>query len=171
MPLLLSFVIATTILLVISAWFFGYIPAKLEFNDETAVISSKNTDQPIMATTTTTPTIAQFTPNQSQTHPSFWNRLTELKLDILKLSDEDIPIHARYSVGKVIKDKDTHDNVGMNGSWEVDESSFEQSTAPARNPMGTVTAYGTVKNFNTIEEFKSADKAGLFNDCADKVHF
>lgn len=35
--------------------------------------------------------------------------------------------------------------------------------------MGSVTTSGIVKNYNTIEDFKAADKPKLFNECADKV--
>lgn len=34
---------------------------------------------------------------------------------------------------------------------------------------GTVAASGTLKNYNTIEEFKNADKHALFNQAADEV--
>jgi ubiquitin-like modifier-activating enzyme ATG7 len=38
-----------------------------------------------------------------------------------------------------------------------------------RAPTGSVPAKGSLKNFNTIEEFKAADKTKLFNEYADKV--
>lgn len=40
-----------------------------------------------------------------------------------------------------------------------------------RYPHGSVPVTGTFKNFNTIEEFKEADKAKLFNEQAEKVGF
>jgi hypothetical protein len=41
-----------------------------------------------------------------------------------------------------------------------------------RPPHGSVAAPGTLKNFNTIEEFKAADKNALFNQEAQLVnHF
>lgn len=37
------------------------------------------------------------------------------------------------------------------------------------SPHGSVPAVGTLKNFNTIEEFKAADKTALFNHEAQIV--
>lgn len=36
-------------------------------------------------------------------------------------------------------------------------------------PLGSALAKGFVKNYNTIEDFKAADKSKLFNEAADKV--
>jgi Ubiquitin-like modifier-activating enzyme ATG7 N-terminus len=33
-----------------------------------------------------------------------------------------------------------------------------------RGPFGSVSILGTLKNYNTIEEFKAADKTSLFNE-------
>ena len=38
-----------------------------------------------------------------------------------------------------------------------------------RLPPHSVTASGSFKNYNTIEEFKAADKTALFNQAADEV--
>lgn len=38
-----------------------------------------------------------------------------------------------------------------------------------RLPANSVAASGVFKNFNTIEEFKAADKTALFNQQTDEV--
>ncbi|THV04544.1 E1-like protein-activating [Dendrothele bispora CBS 962.96] len=114
------------------------------------------------------PTIVQFAPLPSQTHPSFWHKLTELKLDVLKLSDAEVDIIGSYGVGKLIKDREGGPGayVGVTGSLSVEEQSFGQGHPPS---ISNIAAKGTVKNYNTIEEFKAADKTKLFNEAADKI--
>ena len=38
-----------------------------------------------------------------------------------------------------------------------------------RPPAGSISCTGFFKNYNTIEEFKAADKAALFNQVAEQV--
>ncbi|KAJ3984434.1 hypothetical protein F5890DRAFT_1517061 [Lentinula detonsa] len=114
-------------------------------------------------------TIVQFTPLPSLTHPSFWHKLTELKLDVLKLSDAEVDITATYRVGRLIEDRESGPGtfVGVGGSLGVEEESFGLGhSSPA---IGSAVAKGVVKNYNTIEEFKAADKSKLFNEAADKI--
>ncbi|KAJ3767732.1 hypothetical protein FB446DRAFT_651684 [Lentinula raphanica] len=115
------------------------------------------------------PTIVQFTPLPSLTHPSFWHKLTELKLDVLKLSDAEVDITATYRVGRLIEDRESGPGafVGVGGSLGVDEESFGQGHSSLA--LGSAVAKGVVKNYNTIEEFKAADKSKLFNEAADKI--
>ncbi|KAF9059765.1 hypothetical protein BDP27DRAFT_1430889 [Rhodocollybia butyracea] len=115
------------------------------------------------------PVIVQFSPLPSLTHPSFWHKLTELKLDVLKLSDAEVDITATYRVGRLIEDRESGAGafVGVGGSLGVEEESFSQGHTSL--PMGSVVAKGVVKNYNTIEDFKSADKSKLFNQAADKI--
>ncbi|KAK7471324.1 Autophagy protein 7 [Stygiomarasmius scandens] len=112
------------------------------------------------------PTIVQFAPLPSQTHPSFWHKLTEFKLDVLKLSDAEVDIIGSYGPGKLIKDREGGAYVGVTGSLSVEEESFGQGHVPS---IANVAAKGIVKNYNTIEEFKAADKTKLFNEAADKI--
>ena len=80
------------------------------------------------------PTLVQFAPLSSLAHPSFWHRLTELKLDVLKLSDDQVEIDGSYTVGRSIKDRDTGAVVGMNGSLAVQEESFTKELKCVRPP-------------------------------------
>ncbi|TRM69789.1 hypothetical protein BD626DRAFT_18463 [Schizophyllum amplum] len=112
-------------------------------------------------------TIIQFTPLSSQIHPTFWNKLTQLKIDVLRLSDATVPITATYSEGRVIKDREGGAQVGLAGGVALDESSFDD--APQDVGKGKGRMKGVLKNFNTIEEFKNCDKAAMLNDMADKL--
>lgn len=129
--------------------------------------------------------LVQFTPLSSLTHPSFWHKLSELKLDVLKLSDDQIEVTGSYTPGRLIKDREHAGAfIGMNGSVAVEESSFAGDVKCVefafsrltnanglvdRVPTGSVAAKGVAKNYNTIEDFKSADKTKLFNEAADRV--
>lgn len=110
--------------------------------------------------------IVQFAPHSSLVNPSFWHKLTEHKLDVLKLSDAEVPVAASYGTGRLIKDREGGAFIGVNGTFGVDEESFANGPKPA---AFLVPANGHLKNYNTIEEFKAADKHELFNQAAEKV--
>ncbi|ESK86882.1 hypothetical protein Moror_3433 [Moniliophthora roreri MCA 2997] len=114
-----------------------------------------------------TPPIVQFTPLPSQTHPSFWHKLTSLKLDVLKLSDAEVDITANYGVGRLFKDKNAKEGEDKWDSFGIGEGSGGEKKQNV--PFGSALAHGVVKNYNTIEEFKAADKTKLFNEAADKI--
>ena len=103
--------------------------------------------------------------------PSFWHKLTDLKIDVLKLSDESLPITGTYTAGKSITDRETGKEVVLSTNFSVGGESFDASRSgeSASGSSNTVTATGSFKNFNTIEEFKSVDKTKFFNDEAQKV--
>ncbi|KAG7452779.1 E1-like protein-activating [Guyanagaster necrorhizus] len=109
--------------------------------------------------------LVQFTPFPSLSHPSFWHKLTQLKLDVLKLSDAQVDITGSYGVGRLIRDREAGAWISVNANLAVEEESFTDTKIPTRS----VAARGTLKNYNTIEEFKAADKTMLFNECADKI--
>ncbi|KAJ4468282.1 hypothetical protein J3R30DRAFT_3688002 [Lentinula aciculospora] len=114
-------------------------------------------------------TIVQFTPLPSLTHPSFWHKLTELKLDVLKLSDAEVDITATYRVGRLIEDRESGPGtfVSVGGSLGVEEESFGQGHSSTTT--GSAVAKGVVKNYNTLDDFKAADKSKLFNEAANKI--
>lgn len=47
--------------------------------------------------------------------------------------------------------------------------SHRVTLASYRIPAYAVAAHGVLKNYNTIEEFKAADKTALFNELSDEV--
>lgn len=69
----------------------------------------------------------QFAPFSSSISPSFWQSLTTLKLQVLKLSDEPVPITGSYSKARTVKDRLTGDEVGMGCVLELDERAFDQT--------------------------------------------
>lgn len=113
------------------------------------------------------PSLVQFTPLSSLTNPSFWNELTRLKLDVLKLSDAEVNIRGSYGVGRQVHDREGGKWIGIDSSLTVQEESFKEETL--KLTAGSVETKGFVKNFNTIEDFKAADKTKIFNERADKV--
>ncbi|KAF8636201.1 hypothetical protein AX17_003689 [Amanita inopinata Kibby_2008] len=110
--------------------------------------------------------IVQFTPFASLVHPSFWHKLTDLKVDVLRLNDDALPLHASYTTGRSIKDRETGQEVALTCNLTVEGESFESQY---RAPPGSITISGTFKNYNTIDEFKAADKSALFNQEAQKI--
>ncbi|KAI5480659.1 autophagy-related protein 7 [Pseudohyphozyma bogoriensis] len=124
------------------------------------------------AATTTT-----FSPFSTTISPSFWHALTSLKLKVLKLSDEPIPINATYSKGRTVKDRKTGEDVGLGCLVELDERSFDKSTpAPSTSTtaippasIDRITLPGLLINFNTIEDFKNSDKPALLDKLGTEI--
>ncbi|KAJ3514137.1 hypothetical protein NLJ89_g2546 [Agrocybe chaxingu] len=127
--------------------------------------------------------IVQFAPFASLVQPSLWHKLTELKIDVLKLSDAAVPITGSYSIGGVLKterrDKRSRclatspsvQSLLRRPRSASNDSLFlrDWSRYPPRPPHGSVFAVGTLKNYNTIEDFKAADKTALFNHEAELI--
>lgn len=114
----------------------------------------------------------QFLSLSSSIDPSFWHAFTKLKVDVLKLSDEPVPLTATYERARWIKDRETGQDVGVPASVRLDGNAFDQQDRHATSAaQGTVSMPGLLKNYNTIEEFKNADKQALFNSVADDVRF
>ncbi|CAA7262945.1 unnamed protein product [Cyclocybe aegerita] len=110
--------------------------------------------------------IVQFAPFASLVQPSLWHKLTELKIDILKLSDAAVPITGSYSIGRSVKDRETGQEIALPCNLTIGSESFEEAHKP---PRGSVFPVGTLKNYNTIEDFKAADKTTLFNYEAELI--
>ncbi|KZT18854.1 E1-like protein-activating [Neolentinus lepideus HHB14362 ss-1] len=110
--------------------------------------------------------IVQFAPFSSLVQPAFWHELTSLKIDVLKLSDESVPVRASYTAGRTIKDRETGKDVALGCNLTVGGDAFSKDF---QAPPNAVAATGVFKNYNTIEEFKAADKTALFNKVADEI--
>ncbi|TFK61764.1 E1-like protein-activating [Pluteus cervinus] len=111
--------------------------------------------------------IVQFAPFTSLVQPSFWHELTRLKIDVLKLSDDAVPIRGSYTTGRSVVDRESGQEIALGCNLSVGSESFEKDHKHDR--LGSAHASGTVKNYNTIEDFKAADKTALFNGEADKI--
>lgn len=70
--------------------------------------------------------IIQFTPFSSLVEPNFWHALTNMKIDILRLSDESIPITASYSSGRSIVDRETGSEIGLGCNLAVAGDAFSK---------------------------------------------
>ncbi|KAJ7158289.1 hypothetical protein C8R43DRAFT_995316 [Mycena crocata] len=110
--------------------------------------------------------VVQFAPFSSLVQPAFWHELTSLKIDVLRLSDEALPINGSYSVGRSVTDRETGKEIVLGCNLSVGPESFDKS---AQHPSGSFVAKGHFKNYNTIEEFKAADKTALFNQETEKM--
>lgn len=81
-----------------------------------------------MVATAHTPTPLQFLPLSTSISPSFWHRLTDLKLHHLKLSDDPVPISGWYGRGKQVTDRVTGESVAISAGLELDSASFDAGT-------------------------------------------
>ncbi|KAG8813524.1 Autophagy protein 7 [Serendipita sp. 399] len=109
----------------------------------------------------------QFTPFTSQVSPQLWHQLSKLKIDVLKLSKDSIPLDATYGAGRTVVDRETGKEIGVGCIFTASGDGFSKDQfSPAPN---VAIASGSVMNFNTIEEFKGADKKALFAQVADEI--
>jgi len=69
--------------------------------------------------------IVQFAPLSSLVQPALWHKLTELKIDVLRLSDDAVPISGSYSIGRSIKDRETGQEIALSCNLTVGSESFE----------------------------------------------
>jgi len=121
--------------------------------------------------------IRQFVPFSSSIDPSFWHSLTTLKIDVLRLKDEPVPIKAWYERGRWTVERDQNSNVinqlSFGNEFRLDGNSLSAADHhlpdQQQSRPGRVAVWGSLKNFNTIEEFKACDKQTLFNSFADQL--
>jgi ubiquitin-like modifier-activating enzyme ATG7 len=110
--------------------------------------------------------VVQFAPFASLVQPAFWHELTRLKIDVLRLSQDSLPLTATYSVGRAVRDRETGQDVALGCNLSLGADAFHD---PPTVPALSVAARGVFVNYNTIQDFKAADKAALFNTVADEM--
>ena len=71
--------------------------------------------------------IIQFAPLSSLIQPSLWHKLTDLKIDVLQLSDAAVPISGSYSIGRTVKDRETGQEIALGCNLTVGAESFDES--------------------------------------------
>ena len=125
--------------------------------------------------------VVQFAPFASLVQPAFWHELTRLKIDVLRLSQDSRDLAATYSPGRTIRDRETGRDLPLGCNIALGGDAFDEQPACVQSPpvdsadhrcsvsTWSVSARGVLKNYNTIEDFKAADKAALFNTLADEV--
>ncbi|KAH9985963.1 hypothetical protein BJV77DRAFT_1030609 [Russula vinacea] len=109
--------------------------------------------------------VVQFAQFSSIVQPTLWHELSRLKLEVLRLSEESVPLTATYSTGRTIKDRNTGREVTLGCNIAVGGEGFWRVIAHLCTPF----RLGNLKNYNTIEEFKNADKRALFNKLSDEL--
>lgn len=110
--------------------------------------------------------VVQFAQFSSIVQPTFWHELSRLKLEVLRLSDETVTLTATYSTGRTVKDRNTGQDVALGCNIALGGEGLSENYSP---PHLSVPARGILKNYNTIEEFKNADKRALFNKLSDEI--
>jgi ubiquitin-like modifier-activating enzyme ATG7 len=70
--------------------------------------------------------IVQFQPFSSLVEPSFWHVLTDLKINVFRLSDEALPITASYTTGRSIKDRETGQEVDLGCNLSLGGDAFQE---------------------------------------------
>jgi hypothetical protein len=82
-------------------------------------------------------TVLQFAPFSSLVQPAFWQELTSLKIDVLQLSDDSVPVNASYALGKSIKDRETGKEIALGCNLTVGGGSFDKDSFQyaARSPQ------------------------------------
>ena len=73
-------------------------------------------------------TVLQFAPLSSLVQPAFWHELTSFKIDVLRLSDDSVPINASYALGKSIKDRETGKEIALGCNLTVGGGSFDNDS-------------------------------------------
>ncbi|KDN39393.1 E1-like protein-activating [Tilletiaria anomala UBC 951] len=142
--------------------------------------------------------LLQFQPFASTVRAEFWHNFSSLKIDALQLSDEHVPLRASYTIGRSVLDRNEEKWVNLPPSFVLDGQAFERdpqtggvrapsatdavSEGPSKNSSGSprqiqtnsrwqasIPMTGYLKNYNTVEEFKQADKSGMFDELAAKI--
>ena len=72
-------------------------------------------------------TVIQFAPFSSLVEPGFWHALTNLKIDVLKLADDFIPVTASYSPGRTIHDRETGKEIPLGCNLTLAGDAFGES--------------------------------------------
>lgn len=68
--------------------------------------------------------VLQFAPFSSLVQPGFWHELTNLKIDVLRLSEDSVPVNASYSLGRSIKDRETGQEIPLGCNLSVAQDAF-----------------------------------------------
>ena len=96
--------------------------------------------------------ILQFMPFSSSLDSSFWHTFAQKKLDVIKLSEEKIPILASYT---------NSDPVGFQPRISLDYNVFEKEEDIPKNYYKSL---GHILNTNTVEKFNELDKKALLEE-------
>jgi hypothetical protein len=68
--------------------------------------------------------VVQFASFSSLVQPSFWHELTNLKIDVLRLSDAQLTVNASYAAGRSIRDRETGADVALGCPLSIGGDAF-----------------------------------------------
>ena len=85
--------------------------------------------------------IVQFAPLSSLVQPSLWHKLTDLKIDVLKLADHSVPVTASYTAGRSIVDRETGNEISLGCNITLGGDSFTDEPQYALNSMLSTAPY------------------------------
>lgn len=100
------------------------------------------------------PSILKFAPFSSAVDAGFWHKFTQLKLDVLHLSEDAIPITGYYV---------NSDAPGLPSRLGVEYDALDKNKSPSK---WSCSAVGTLINTNTVEEFRNRDKQEILKASA-----
>lgn len=102
----------------------------------------------------------KYAPFEVHVETAFWHQLAKKKIDELKLDDTQLPITLDYGHGRV------NDKCEIFVDHDALDNSIEDNDVTDNN---NITRCGTLKNVNTVEEFKTSSKQGLLNEFGDSL--
>ncbi|RUP47568.1 hypothetical protein BC936DRAFT_145578 [Jimgerdemannia flammicorona] len=109
--------------------------------------------------------LLQFTTFSSAVEAPFWHTLADRKLNILKLNDATQPIKAYYATGHTLDD-----GLALPARLCIGTNAFDLPEDQAAGiPPFAFPITGSLKNTNTIEDFKRLDKTAFFKEEAKKI--
>lgn len=71
--------------------------------------------------------LLQFAPHTSLVQPAFWHELTRLKIDVLKLSQDSVPVVGSYSPGRSVTDRETGKDIALGGNLSISGEGFDRN--------------------------------------------
>jgi ubiquitin-like modifier-activating enzyme ATG7 len=121
--------------------------------------------------------VLQFAPFASQVSSSFWASLAKVKVDQLQLSQDNVQVLGQYTVGRSVTDRTTGEEVALPVALLIDGEALETASEGSDTSVigtketskGYVNVVGQVKNFNTVEDFKKADKSAILDGLGQEL--
>ena len=71
--------------------------------------------------------VVQFAPFASLVQPAFWHELTRLKIDVLRLSQDSLPLTGAYSLGRSVRDRETGQDVALGCNLSLGADAFDDA--------------------------------------------
>ena len=120
----------------------------------------------------------QFVPFSSEIELPFYSALFSFKLDHDKLSDSSRPVLGLYEP-RAQADPESSTKMQILGSALTSNQYVSHSVRLSRIssntresvPLGMTRAHGTIKNVNTVEDFKNTNKSAMITNAGRQVRY